>query len=68
MFSCERNGLASALRIYIPFISSSCFIDLAENSKIILNRSEERGYCCLIPDLRGNTFSFSPLVIIGDQA
>ena len=27
----------------------------------MLNRSGENGPPCLIPDLRGNTFSFSPL-------
>ena len=27
----------------------------------MLNKCGESGYPCLIPDLRGNTFSFSPL-------
>jgi hypothetical protein len=27
----------------------------------MLNRSEENGHPCLIPDFRGNGFSFSPL-------
>ena len=27
----------------------------------MLNESSETGYTCLVPDLRGNAFSFSPL-------
>jgi hypothetical protein len=32
------------------------------NFRTMLNRSGESGYPCLIPDFRGNGFSFSPLV------
>ena len=27
----------------------------------MLNKSGESGHSCLVPDLRGNAFSFSPL-------
>jgi hypothetical protein len=27
----------------------------------MLNRSEDSGHPCLVPDFRGNDFSFSPL-------
>ena len=30
----------------------------------MLNNSGENGHPCLVPDLRGNAFSFSPLRIV----
>jgi hypothetical protein len=67
--SSNRDTLTISLLIYIPFISSSCFISLARNSRIMLNRSRKSGHPYLIPDFRGNGFIFSPLsVIVGDMA
>ena len=43
------------------FISFSTLIALAKTSKTMLNSSGESGQPCLVPDLRGNGFSFSPL-------
>ena len=37
---------------------------MARTSKTTLNDSGRRGHSCLIPDLRGNTFSFLPLKIM----
>ena len=34
---------------------------MARTSKTMLNKSGERQHPCLVPDLRGNAFSFSPL-------
>ena len=34
---------------------------VAKMSTTILNNSSESGQLCLVPDLRGNGFSFSPL-------
>ena len=34
---------------------------MARTSKTMLNNSGEGGHPCLVPDLRGNVFSFSPL-------
>ena len=48
----------------MPFISLSCLIFLARTSNIILNRSEESGHPCLVPDHRGKAFSLSPLSIM----
>ena len=36
---------------------------MAKTSKTMLNSSGEGGNPCLIPDFRGNAFSFSPLRI-----
>jgi hypothetical protein len=52
MSSENKNSLTLSLPIYIPFISSSCFIALAKNSKTILNRSGRVGHPCLISDFR----------------
>ena len=47
--------------IWIPFISFSSLIAVAKTSKTMLNNSGESGQPCLVPDLRENVFSFSPL-------
>ena len=49
--------------IWIPFISFSSLIAVARTSKTVLN-SGESGPPCLVPELQGNVFSFSPLRII----
>ena len=36
-------------------------IALPRPSNSMLNKSGESGHPCLVPDLRGNAFSFSPL-------
>ena len=50
--------------IWIAFISFSYVIAIARTSRTMLNNSGESGHPCLIPDLRGNVFSFSPLRIM----
>jgi hypothetical protein len=57
--SSNKNNLTSCFTTYISFISFSCFIALDKNSRSILNKSRENRHSCLIPDFRGNTFSFS---------
>ena len=37
---------------------------MAKISKTMLNSSGESGHPCLVPDFRGNAFSFSPLRIM----
>ena len=37
---------------------------MAKTSKTMLISSGESGHPCLVPDLRGNAFNFSPLRIV----
>jgi hypothetical protein len=52
--------LTISLPICTPCLSS-CLIPLPRNSKTMLNRSGDSGHPCLLPDFKGNGFSFSPL-------
>ena len=44
----------------MPFISS-CLTAVAGTSNTMLNMSGKSGHPCLVPDLKGNIFSFCPL-------
>ena len=59
----SENGdcFTSSFPICMPFISFSSLIAVARTSKTMLNNSGERRHPYLVPDLRGNAFSFSPL-------
>ena len=61
MLSVNNDRFTSSFPICIPFISFSSLIAVARTSKIMLNKSGESEYPCLVPDLSGNAFSFSPL-------
>ena len=63
MSSANSESFSSFL-IWIPFIYFSSLIAVAKTSKTMLNNSGENRYPCLLPDLRGNAFSFSPLRIM----
>ena len=54
------DGFTSFL-IWIPFISFTSLIAVAGTSKTMLKSSGENGHPYLVPDLSGNSFSFSPL-------
>ena len=58
MSSENSESFDSSLPLWIPFTYFSSLIDLARTSREMLNNSGKSGHLCLVPDLRGDTFSF----------
>ena len=64
MSSANSESFTSLLSIWIHFIYFSFLIAIGKPSKIVLKNSTETGHPYLVPDLRGNAFSFSLLRIM----
>ena len=64
MSSANSENFTSSFPFWIPFLSFYSLIALSRTSRTMLNNSGESGHSCLVPDLRGNAFSFLLLRII----
>ena len=56
--STNSDSFTSSFPICIPFISFSSLIAVARTCKTMLNNGGKSGHPCIVPDLRGNAFSF----------
>ena len=57
--STNCKNLTSSFQICIPLIYFCCLIAVARTLRTILNRYEESGQPCLVPDFSGIALSFS---------
>ena len=53
MSPANSDSFTTSFAIWIPFL---CLITMAMTSNTMLNKSDNSGYFCLVPDLGGSTF------------
>ena len=61
-FSTHKGDFISSFPILVPVFSY--LAALVRTASTVLNRSGESIHPCFVPDLRGKTFSLSPLSIM----
>ena len=59
----NSDCFTSSFPIWISFISFSYLNIVVRTSHTVLKKSDKSRHPCLIPDLRGNAFSFSLLTM-----
>ena len=64
MLSTNSVSFTSSYQTWIPFICFSYLIAMSWVFNTMLNKNGESEHPCLIPDLRENAFSFSPLYVM----
>ena len=64
MSSANEDNFTFFFSIWRTLLSFSCLSIQARTMSSMLNRNDESGHFCLIPDLRGKTFIFSPLSVM----
>ena len=64
IMSFANTGSFTSTFSNLDFLYFSSLIAVVRTSKTILNKSGENGHPCLISDLRGNAFNFSPLNVM----
>ena len=58
------DSFASSLLVQMHFVSFFLIITVTRSFSVMLSKSGESGYPCLIPELQGNYFCFSPLNMV----
>ena len=60
----NSDSSAFSLPVWIPSLSFSCLIAVIRTFNMMLNKIDESRHLCLVPDLKENAFSCSPLSMV----